>query len=1175
MNKNKIFIITAALLLLVSGIFYFSKEALAACVDPVTGEIITLGPVKVPPTVSINDIDVSYVDNGNSISIAVSGDGNARYYFNPCSLVVTQVKDVAIYGSVSQNGNLKFIFSSQPIYPTVGGGGGYSYSLSKTILASSLLPGTYQLKVEAYSPSNSSSPVVDVKDLVVPPPPPSPPPPPEGGGSGGTAVFTPDYVTDGQSYSFSVVNAPANSSGTLNKWKKDSNGNWVKIETTPGWITTNNSGSATKGPWPCNSSGNGETKATISWPNGTETNEAYLTCYAPPPPPPPPPVNASATINPSTLVIGGGNVTLSWSGCGAILNAGIGLNLGSGSGSLSLPAVFNSETGDPVSYILSVQGCNGGSNASATFTPFFSYLHWYAFKKNSCEAADNTAERETTLEGENGVRFTAKRVYSDNGNVTTWPDSYLNDGNDQVWSYNNNHQATYSVDSVTLVPSGYKYCSNSGPVTFSDPTVPKEDTIKLYFAPSVGGGQQYTLSVSKSGTGSGTVISNPSGINCGADCTESYNSGTQVTLIANPDSGSSFIGWSGDCSGVGDCILTINNNKSITATFNTSSITDPPKSAPDLSGVAECHMNYPTSSVQSYLSWTEVPDATSYEVWWDKLINQLLITTSNLFYIHRDLNSGSSYSYFVNGKNSVGSGPDSNTVTLTMPSSCSNPPPPPPGATPTLVITPSSQTISVGDNASYIALYDPDGTQDRYGDFDVTQLANWSSDNSTIASLQGKGLFRGEKSGSTLVHATYQGLTANASISVLAENDFSLSITPNLREVQKPGQAQYTVTVSKIGNFSGNVTLSAPKLPVGVTASFSPQVVLGGSGTSTLTLNVSNDALIGRSTFDVKGVSGNLSHLAQADINITGTPPQLSCEVVPDPQSGPAPLTTSVSVSGSGGTPPYSYRYDWTSDGTFDTPYGSSPRNHTYTNPGTYRITAEVKDATGAVKSCDTSALSSSCTGSNCDVCVGDNCGGNQPSVDLKVNGSDGPLTLAYLPGSNFGATMDINWQASNVSSCTASASPDVTGWSGVLPSLSGQVSAYAFDVNPDPNQGTNYQLQITCNPTDSVSVNVIECGPGSESVPQCQQLDACYLTATPSTIIPGQFTTLEWGCTNPQGKICTIDQGIGEVDPQGGTKRVNPRQTTTYTLSCTGVDPSSATVRVSFLKKIREIIPW
>mgnify|MGYP001106961386 CR=1 FL=1 len=80
----------------------------------------------------------------------------------------------------------------------------------------------------------------------------------------------------------------------------------------------------------------------------------------------------------------------------------------------------------------------------------------------------------------------------------------------------------------------------------------------------------YTLSVYKSGSGSGRVTSSPSGINCGSDCSESYNSGTTVTLTATPDSGSTFAGWSGDCSGTGSCTLTMNSNKAVVANFNSS-----------------------------------------------------------------------------------------------------------------------------------------------------------------------------------------------------------------------------------------------------------------------------------------------------------------------------------------------------------------------------------------------------------------------------------------------------------------------------------------------------------------------------------------------------------------------------------------------------------------------------
>jgi hypothetical protein len=80
-----------------------------------------------------------------------------------------------------------------------------------------------------------------------------------------------------------------------------------------------------------------------------------------------------------------------------------------------------------------------------------------------------------------------------------------------------------------------------------------------------------TLTVTKAGSGSGTVTSDGrrSGVNCGSDCSESYPSGSSVSLTATPASGSTFAGWSGGgCSGTGSCHLTINADTSVTAIFN-------------------------------------------------------------------------------------------------------------------------------------------------------------------------------------------------------------------------------------------------------------------------------------------------------------------------------------------------------------------------------------------------------------------------------------------------------------------------------------------------------------------------------------------------------------------------------------------------------------------------------
>lgn len=83
----------------------------------------------------------------------------------------------------------------------------------------------------------------------------------------------------------------------------------------------------------------------------------------------------------------------------------------------------------------------------------------------------------------------------------------------------------------------------------------------------------YTLTISKAGSGSGTVTSDPAGINCGADCTENYSPGTLVTLTAVPAVGSYFTGWSGDCSGTGACLVTMDDPRSVTATFMTYALT--------------------------------------------------------------------------------------------------------------------------------------------------------------------------------------------------------------------------------------------------------------------------------------------------------------------------------------------------------------------------------------------------------------------------------------------------------------------------------------------------------------------------------------------------------------------------------------------------------------------------
>lgn len=71
------------------------------------------------------------------------------------------------------------------------------------------------------------------------------------------------------------------------------------------------------------------------------------------------------------------------------------------------------------------------------------------------------------------------------------------------------------------------------------------------------------------GTGKGTVRSVPSGVDCGATCSAAFAIGTELTLIATPDLGSRFVGFTESCSGTAPCAFTVRGPTLIRATFET------------------------------------------------------------------------------------------------------------------------------------------------------------------------------------------------------------------------------------------------------------------------------------------------------------------------------------------------------------------------------------------------------------------------------------------------------------------------------------------------------------------------------------------------------------------------------------------------------------------------------
>ena len=112
---------------------------------------------------------------------------------------------------------------------------------------------------------------------------------------------------------------------------------------------------------------------------------------------------------------------------------------------------------------------------------------------------------------------------------------------------------------------GWVSAANQGQgISFTNPSTTNGYTVSYTGPPPP---VTVPLTVTVAGTGGGTVNSTPSGIACsGPSCSASFDQGAQVTLLALPDSTSTFAGWSGDCTG-GSCTVTMDLARAVTATF--------------------------------------------------------------------------------------------------------------------------------------------------------------------------------------------------------------------------------------------------------------------------------------------------------------------------------------------------------------------------------------------------------------------------------------------------------------------------------------------------------------------------------------------------------------------------------------------------------------------------------
>ena len=193
-----------------------------------------------------------------------------------------------------------------------------------------------------------------------------------------------------------------------------------------------------------------------------------------------------------------------------------------------------------------------------------------------------------TVVGNSGIQTNAHSLVFDNNDTL-----YLLNAGGDLYTINTTNAAATLVGNVANLPHGYAHHGSRNPsdgllyalgarpidpapfpllgislvtksVVSSVPTDPKLLTLAWVTLPA--SPPSSTLTVLRNGSGSGTVTSDDTFINCGATCSHTYAGGS-VTLTATADAGSVFTGWLGACTGASTCTLSLTTNATVSATF--------------------------------------------------------------------------------------------------------------------------------------------------------------------------------------------------------------------------------------------------------------------------------------------------------------------------------------------------------------------------------------------------------------------------------------------------------------------------------------------------------------------------------------------------------------------------------------------------------------------------------
>jgi uncharacterized membrane protein len=192
--------------------------------------------------------------------------------------------------------------------------------------------------------------------------------------------------------------------------------------------------------------------------------------------------------------------------------------------------------------------------------------------------------------------------------------------------------------------------------------------------------------------------------------------------------------------------------------------------------------------------------------------------------------------------------------------------------------SPTSQEVVQNGTAQYTITVNPVGGFASSVTLKATGLPSGTSANFTPGQATTTSTLKLKTAGNTppgsyaiTVTGTQGALSHSIVITLVVDPtpDFTLSATPTTLTIPSAGTAQYTISVTPVGSFTGAVTLKAGGLPGGATATFNPTPT---SSTAVLSITVTSTRSSYSRTITITGTSGSLNHSVKVTLQVTGSP---------------------------------------------------------------------------------------------------------------------------------------------------------------------------------------------------------------------------------------------------------------------------------------------------------------